>query len=121
VIDKIMGRPTDPNKIDPKAHITALQTRRSVSPTYNPDALLDALKVRLNLKNDAQLSRVLHVAPPIISKLRHRRLEVSDTLLVRIHDVTQLSINDLRKFMGVVPVVYGAAVAVNEPEAVAAA
>lgn len=68
--------------------------------TYNPDNLLDSLIERLNLKNDAALSRALEVAPPVISKIRHRRLPVGASLLIRMHEVTDLSIAELRSLMG---------------------
>ncbi len=41
---------------------------------YDPDRLLASLISRLSLKNDAALSRALEVSPPVISKIRHRRL-----------------------------------------------
>src|SRR3954468_7551379 len=68
--------------------------------TYNPDNLLDSLIERLNLKNDAALSRALEVAPPVISKIRHRRLPVGASMLIRMHEVSDLSIKDLRVLMG---------------------
>src|SRR6476619_7092203 len=68
--------------------------------TYNPDNLLDALIDKLNLKNDAALSRALEVAPPVISKIRHRRLPVGASLLIRMHEVSDLSIKELRVLMG---------------------
>src|SRR6478735_2253424 len=68
--------------------------------TYNPDNLLDSLIERLNLKNDAALSRALEVAPPVISKIRHRRLPVGASMLIRMHEVTDLSIAELRSLMG---------------------
>ena len=52
---------------------------------YNPDKLLDALLDRLVLKNDAALARALEVAPPVISKIRHRRLPVGASILIRMH------------------------------------
>ncbi|MDO8728685.1 MAG: hypothetical protein Q7K26_02190 [bacterium] len=67
---------------------------------YNPDPLLDAIIKQLHLKNDAALSRVLEVAPPVISKIRHRRLPIGASLLIRMHEVTDLSIKDLRGLMG---------------------
>jgi plasmid maintenance system antidote protein VapI len=67
---------------------------------YNPDNLLDTLIERLHLKNDAALSRALEVAPPIISKIRHRRLPVGASLLIRMHEVSGLSIADMRQLMG---------------------
>jgi hypothetical protein len=67
---------------------------------YNPNHLLDTLIGNLQLKNDAALSRALEVAPPVISKIRHHRLSVGATLLLRMHDVSGLSIRDLRELMG---------------------
>lgn len=67
---------------------------------YDPNNLLDQLMSLLRLKNDAALSRALEVAPPVISKIRHRRLPVSASLLVRMHEVSELSIRDLRNIMG---------------------
>jgi hypothetical protein len=67
---------------------------------YDPDNLLGSLIGKLNLKNDAALSRALEVAPPVISKIRHRRLPVGASLLIRMHEVTDLSIKDLRLLMG---------------------
>lgn len=67
---------------------------------YNPNHLLDTLIEKLHLKNDAALSRALEVAPPVISKIRHRRLPVGASLLIRMHEVSELSIRDLRHLMG---------------------
>jgi hypothetical protein len=74
--------------------------RPEESVQYNPDNLLATLISRLNLKNDAALSRALEVAPPVISKIRHRRLPVGASLLIRMHEVTDLSIQELRELMG---------------------
>jgi hypothetical protein len=67
---------------------------------YDPNNLLESLIEKLNLKNDAALSRALEVAPPLISKIRHRRLPVGASLLIRMHEVSDLSIRDLRLLMG---------------------
>jgi len=67
---------------------------------YDPNHLLDTLIKRLTLKNDAALSRALEVAPPVISKIRHKRLPVGASLLIRMHEISDLSIKDLRDLMG---------------------
>ncbi|MBK4736130.1 hypothetical protein [Noviherbaspirillum pedocola] len=67
---------------------------------YNPDNLLDTLLSMLHLKNDAALSRALEVAPPVISKIRHRRLPVGASMLIRMHEVSNLPIRELRDLMG---------------------
>lgn len=66
----------------------------------DPDRLLDALIKKLNLKNDAALSRALAVAPPVISKIRHRRLPVGASILIRMHEESELGIRELRELMG---------------------
>ena len=68
--------------------------------SYDPSRLLDTLRERMQLKNDAALSRALEVAPPVISKIRHRALPVGASMLIRMHEVTDLSIRELRDLMG---------------------
>jgi hypothetical protein len=77
--------------------LAGLKTKPS---TYDPDNLVDSLIHVLRLKNDAALSRALEVAPPVISKIRHRRLPVGASLLIRMHEATGLSIRDLRDLVG---------------------
>ncbi len=67
---------------------------------YDPNHLLDCLIAKLNLKNDAALSRALEVAAPVISKIRHRRLPVGASMLIRMHEISDISIADLRQLMG---------------------
>lgn len=67
---------------------------------YDPDNLLNTIIKKLSLKNDAALSRVLEVAPPVVSKIRHRRLPIGASLLIRMYEVSDVSIKDLRALMG---------------------
>jgi plasmid maintenance system antidote protein VapI len=67
---------------------------------YDPARLLDVLVARLRLKNDAALSRLLEVEAPTISKIRNRRLRVGAAMLLRMHEVSNLSIEELRALMG---------------------
>ncbi len=67
---------------------------------YTPDHLLDAIIAKLELKNDAALSRALEVAPPVISKIRHRTLPIGATILLRMHEVSDFSIRELKALMG---------------------
>ena len=75
-------------------------SRLSDQLAYDPNNLLDTLIDKLHLKNDAALSRALELAPPVISKIRHRRLPVGASLLIRMHEVSDLSIRELRTLMG---------------------
>jgi plasmid maintenance system antidote protein VapI len=62
---------------------------------YNPNQLLDTMLGKMMLKNDAALARALEVAPPVISKIRHHRLPVGASMLIRMHEVTGTSIRDV--------------------------
>ncbi|WP_306392069.1 hypothetical protein [Telluria beijingensis] len=66
---------------------------------YDPNRVLDAIISRLRLKNDAALSRLLEVAPPVISKIRHSTLPIGATLLIRMHEESDFSIGELRALM----------------------
>ena len=68
-------------------------------PTYNPNRVLDAIIEKLQLKNDAALSRALEVAPPVISKIRHCTLPIGATILLRMHEISDFSIRELRELM----------------------
>lgn len=50
----------------------------------NSHPLLDALIADKKLKNDAALANLLKVQPPQLSKLRHGKAEVSDSMRVTI-------------------------------------
>lgn len=71
----------------------------TASANYNPNRVLDAIIEKLQLKNDAALSRVLEVAPPVISKIRHNTLPIGATILIRMHEVSDFSIRELRELM----------------------
>jgi hypothetical protein len=66
---------------------------------YDPNRVLDAIINKLRLKNDAALSRALEVAPPVISKIRHSTLPIGATILLRMHEVSDFSIRELRALM----------------------
>lgn len=64
--------------------------------TYDPNALLDTLIARLQMRNDAALCRLLEVGPPVISKISHKRLPIRSSMLIRMHKVSNLTIRELR-------------------------
>lgn len=61
-----------------------------------PNELLDAVMAKVQLRSDAALSRLIHVAPPVISKIRHKHLKVSPGLLLKLYDASGMSIETLR-------------------------
>lgn len=77
-----------------------INTDQLSQPSYDPNRLLDTLIERLQLKNDAALCRLLEVAPPMISKIRHKRLPVGASMLIRMHEESGMSVRELRDLMG---------------------
>lgn len=63
--------------------------------------LLDTLIKQLKLKNDAALARRLQVAPPVISKIRHGKLPVGDSMLINMHEESGLSIKALKRMIDI--------------------
>lgn len=58
--------------------------------------LLDVLLHRHELKTDAALAKTLRVAPPIISKLRHGKQELTPTLILNIHETFAMPVAEIR-------------------------
>ena len=67
---------------------------------YDPNALIDFLIINLKLKNDAALADRLGVAPPVISKVRFFKIPLGPSLMVRIHEETDINVKELRAVMG---------------------
>ena len=68
--------------------------------TYDPDRMLDEVLHRMRLKSDASLGRLVEISPPSISKVRQRHLPVGAIMLIRLHEVSGISIAELRALMG---------------------
>ena len=75
------------------------RARKAEPPSFVPNKLLDTLIERMQLKNDAQLSRKLGVPPPVVSQMRHRKLPVGATMLLRMHEESGLSISELKELL----------------------
>lgn len=84
------------------SRVTGLRNRLPLSGAngFCSADLLDVLIEFLGLKNDAALGRELQVSAPILSKIRHGSLPVSAAILIRMHEVSRLSIHELRACMG---------------------
>ena len=61
--------------------------------------LLDTVKERYSIKNDAELSRTLDVPPPTISKIRSGRVNVSADIILRIHECLGMPVADIRSLL----------------------
>jgi len=72
------------------------KTGRPADPALS-HCLLDGVMARQQIKNDAELSRCLQLAPSSISKIRRRRVPVSDGVLLRVHDAFDIPIAELKR------------------------
>ncbi len=63
--------------------------------TEQANAILDAVMQRLKLRNDRQLSSELGVKPPVISKLRNGHQVLGPAVLVRMMEVSDISLREL--------------------------
>ena len=79
---------------------TTMKLAQEYNPHYNPSNLLNFLQKLLSCKNDAQLARLLEISAPAICKIRRRNFPIAASLLIRMHEVTNMSITDLRKLAG---------------------
>jgi plasmid maintenance system antidote protein VapI len=80
--------------------MTAVTQEASAAEVMNPNALLDFVIEKLKLKNDAALARQLGVQAPVISKIRHNHLPIGATILIRMHELTNIGTRQLREVMG---------------------
>ena len=70
---------------------------------YDPEQFLNAIINLLNLKNDAALAIALDIAPPVISRIRNRKLPIGAVMLLRISVLTDLPIREIRSWADSVP------------------
>ena len=65
----------------------------------NPTRVVDKLIDIKHLRNDAELSRLLGVAPPTISKIRSGKSGFSAAIVLRIHERFGLPVAELRALL----------------------
>lgn len=67
--------------------------------TKNENTLLDLAADILKCKNDVALAIALDVAPPVISKVRHGRLPVGATLIIKLHEATGMPVANIKAYI----------------------
>lgn len=63
---------------------------------YNPVALFEHVMDSLKIRTDASLARALGVGSPTICKMRKKDMPITSSMLIRMHDLTGQSLDDLR-------------------------
>jgi transcriptional regulator with XRE-family HTH domain len=66
---------------------------------FKQHRLLDTVMEALSLKSDAGLARRLDVTPPLISLLRSGKRRIGPSMLLRMHEVSDIPISQLRALM----------------------
>lgn len=70
------------------------------NPKYDPNAFIDWLITDVyQVKNDSALSQAMGIAPPVLSKIRHRKLAVGCSMLVKIHEKSGMCTQDIKARM----------------------
>ncbi|WP_194726261.1 helix-turn-helix domain-containing protein [Noviherbaspirillum malthae] len=68
--------------------------------SYDPNPLLDRLISVVPGQNDIGLAAALGVTKSIISKIRNKHADISAEMLLNMHEMSGLSIRELRNLMG---------------------
>jgi hypothetical protein len=68
--------------------------------SYDSNHLLDSVLDQLHLPDDAALARAIDVDPALLADVRDMRRQVDAALLIRLHEMTDISITGLRNILG---------------------
>ncbi len=84
---------------DHGVHDATLHISPSTARAIPGAALLDYLKTATGVKNDARLAKLLHLSPPVISKVRSGKLSVSDAFILRVHETLDIPVRQIRAIL----------------------
>lgn len=69
-------------------------------PKYDSVKAVNWMLKKLGCKTDSDLCRKLDVDRPCISKIRHRRQAVGDSMLIKLHKITNMQIRFIEAELG---------------------
>lgn len=69
--------------------------------SYKPGALLDLVMFAVGARNDAALSRILHVNNAMICRMRSRKSVIHAGILLAMHDASGKDLDELRRVAGI--------------------
>jgi plasmid maintenance system antidote protein VapI len=61
--------------------------------------ILDVLKEKYDLKNDAAIAKALDIAPPIVSRIRNGKSNVSAEIILKIHETFGMPVADIKALL----------------------
>lgn len=68
---------------------------------YKPEVLLNIMAKNLKVRSDASLARYLGVGAPMICRIRQKKMAINGNILVRMHDASGVSLDELRRIAGI--------------------
>ncbi len=69
-------------------------------PTYDPNALIDFVRMSVGAKNDRAMCDIVGVSTVLISKIRNRKLALGADTLLAFHEATDVPVKELKALMG---------------------
>lgn len=63
--------------------------------------LFDAIQREKGFRTDAQLAEEIGIEPANLSRLRHGRRQVSDGMILRMHEITGWAIRDIKAALAI--------------------
>ena len=68
---------------------------------YQPNALIDHLITRFNIRTDAALAKMMELQPPTISKMRHGKMSLTPSFILKVHDTFDIPIKEIKQIADV--------------------
>ena len=65
------------------------------------NALIDYLLERFTLGTDAELARMMKLQPPTISKMRHGKMSLTPSFILKVHDTFDIPVKEIKKIADV--------------------
>ena len=64
------------------------------------EQLFDAILHQVGFRTDAELAEAIGIEPANLSRLRHGKRTISDGMVLRIHEITNWAIRDIKGALG---------------------
>jgi plasmid maintenance system antidote protein VapI len=65
------------------------------------NALIDYLLKRFTLGTDAELARMMELQPPTISKMRHGKMSLTPSFILKVHDTFDIPVKEIKQIADV--------------------
>lgn len=86
-----------------KEVVTNLFEDRTQREGYKPEQLIEIFKEALGCESAYKVTCVTNIAPPVLSRIKNKKVNISDDLLIFAHEVSGLSIREIKIRCGIPP------------------